>query len=513
MVPPAQTDPDTNNTTASRFTPAPPSFTPAPEESRRTIRLLLIDDDDTLRGSCASVLTNDGYDVTVCGQGREAQALVSHRPFDLVVLDWYMSEVPGHALLAAVLAAYPETLVVVMTGKPSVDSSLDALRAGAWEYLPKPFSAMQLQILAGRATHAVIAARESQVERDRLEREHGNSEKVRVLGVAPQFRKAIALARKVAATDASVFLTGESGSGKELFAQFIHHHSRRSTRPFLAINCAALPEPLLESEMFGHQRGAFTGAIRDKPGLLEAANGGTLFLDELIEMSKPIQAKLLRAIQDGVVRRVGSEAANAVVNVRFVAATNRDPEAAVGTGLLREDLYFRLRVVPIHVPPLRERLEDIPLLANDFLAHFWRKHRQPNLALPKLTKGALWALAAQPWTGNVRELQNVIEHAVVLLEPGADVQAEDLPFVSLPSALPDASLQAELNSDEGGYYPARDRLLAKFDRAFLTRIILRAGGNLSKAARLAGIDRTTFYRLMERHGLQRNASGGAEEGE
>jgi len=471
----------------------------------------VVDDEDTLRDSCASVLTHDGYDVTVCAQGREARDLLSRRPFDLVLLDWYMSEVPGRELLAAALAANPGTLVIVVTGKPSVDSSLEALRAGAWEYLPKPFSATQLQILVGRATHAVIIARESQAERERLERETGNSEKVRVLGVAPQFRKAIALARKVADTDASVFLTGESGSGKELFAQFIHHHSRRSSRPFLAVNCAALPEALLESEMFGHRRGAFTGAIRDKPGLLEAANGGTLFLDELIEMSKPIQAKLLRAIQDGVVRRVGSESANAVVNVRFVAATNRDPEAAVADGLLREDLYFRLRVVPIHVPPLRERPEDIPLLANDFLAHFWRKHRQPNLAPPKLTKGALWALAAQPWAGNVRELQNVIEHAVVLLEPGSDVKAEDLPFVALPSALNEASLEAEINNDDGGYYAARDRLLAKFDRTFLTRVILRAGGNLSKAARLAGIDRTTFYRLMERHGLQRNVAGGEAE--
>src|SRR5258708_17350471 len=210
-----------------------------------------------------------------------------------------MSGVRGHARLAAVLAAYRETRVVVMTGKPSVDSSLTARRAGAGEYVAKPVSATQLEIRGGRATHAVIAARESQVERDRLEREHGNSEKVRVLGVAPQFRKAIALARKVAATDASVFLTGESGSGKEVLAQFIHHHSRRSTPPVLPINCPALPDPLPESEMFGHQRGAFTGAIRDKPALLQAANGGTLFLDELIEMSKPIQAKLLRAIQDG----------------------------------------------------------------------------------------------------------------------------------------------------------------------------------------------------------------------
>ena len=487
------------------------TFAPAPAEGRGTIRLLLIDDEDTLRESCASVLSHDGYDVTVCGQGREAHELVSRRPFDIVLLDWYMSDVPGHQLLTALLAARPGTLAIVMTGRPSIDSSLEALRAGAWEYLPKPFSATQLQILVGRATHAVIIARESQAERERLERDTGNSEKVRVLGVAPQFRKAIALARKVADTDASVFLTGESGSGKELFAQFIHHHSHRSTRPFLALNCAALPEALLESEMFGHRRGAFTGAIRDKPGLLEAANGGTLFLDELIEMSRPIQAKLLRAIQDGVVRRVGSESADAVVNVRFVAATNRNPEAAVADGLLREDLYFRLRVVPIHVPPLRERPEDIPLLANDFLAHFWRKHRQPNLPPPRLTKGALWALAAQPWGGNVRELQNVIEHAVVLLEPGADVKAEDLPFVSVPGAVHEASLQAELNSDEGGYYAARDRLLAKFDRTFLTRVILRAGGNLSKAARLAGIDRTTFYRLMERHGLQRNVAGGESE--
>jgi DNA-binding NtrC family response regulator len=487
--------------------PAAP-FSPAPPEARATIRLLVVDDEDTLRESCASVLAHDGYDVAVCGNGREAQELLARRPFDVVLLDWFMSDAPGQQLLAAALAAHPGTVAIVMTGKPSIDSSLEALRAGAWEYLPKPFSATQLQILVGRATHAVIIARESQAERARLERENGNSEKVRVLGVAPQFRKAIALARKVADTDASVFLTGESGSGKELFAQFIHHHSRRSSRPFLAVNCAALPEALLESEMFGHRRGAFTGAIRDKPGLLEAANGGTLFLDELIEMSKPIQAKLLRAIQDGVVRRVGSESANAVVNVRFVAATNRDPEAAVADGLLREDLYFRLRVVPIHVPPLRERPEDIPLLANDFLAHFWRKHRQANLPLPKLTKGALWALAAQPWAGNVRELQNVMEHAVVLLEPGADVQAEDLPFVSLPGAVSDASLQNELNDEEGGYYAARDRLLAKFDRTFLTRVILRAGGNLSKAARLAGIDRTTFYRLMERHGLHRNLGPG-----
>ena len=497
--------------TASRLVAAPQAvsgtsgFTPAPPRQRGSIRILIVDDDDSLRASCASVLEQEGYEVSVCGQGSEAKELLSRRPFDIVLLDWYMSQNPGRELLGVVMAAHPTTFVLVMTGRPSIDSSLEALRAGAWEYLPKPFSSMQLQILVGRAAHGVLIARESLEDQEDRDRDQGNSEKVRVLGVAPLFRKAIALARKVAATDASVFLTGESGSGKELFAQFIHHHSRRSTRSFLAVNCAALPEPLLESEMFGHRRGAFTGAVRDKPGLLEAANGGTLFLDELIEMTKPIQAKLLRAIQDGVVRRVGSEEANAVVNVRFIAATNRDPEAAVASGLLREDLYYRLRVVPIHVPPLRERPEDIPVLANDFLLHYWNKHRGAHLPAPKLDKGALWALSAQRWAGNVRELQNVMEHAVVLLEPGAAVQAEDLPFFTAPAPSPEADLAAsEPENDDAGYYGARDRLVANFDRRYLSRIIIRAGGNLSKAARLARIDRTTFYRLMERHGLERN---------
>src|SRR5438034_2231665 len=272
-----------------------------------------------------------------------------------------MSQVDGLTLLRAALAANPDTIVIVMTGNPSVESSIEALRQGAWDYLPKPFTAQHLQIAIGRAVHTVLVGQETREQEAVLERQPAAGDRVTLLGTSTAFRAAIELARKVAPTDASVFVTGESGAGKELIAQFIHQHSRRSSRPFVAVNCAALPEALLESEMFGHRKGAFTGAVRDKAGLLEAANGGTLFLDELIEMSKPIQAKLLRVIQDGVVRRVGSETTDAVVNVRFIAATNRDPEEAVQTGCLREDLYFRLRVVPIHVPPLRQRPEDIPV--------------------------------------------------------------------------------------------------------------------------------------------------------
>ena len=478
---------------------------PVSAAAKAGIRVLVVDDERTLRESCASMLGAEGYNVATCGRGDEALQTVQRRTFDIALVDLYMSQVPGMELLKTILVTHPDTIVIMITGNPSVESSFEALQAGAWDYLPKPFTGSQLQVLVGRAAHTVAIARETRAQQDRIAAAHGNSDKVTVLGAAPQFRSAIDLARKVAATDASVFITGESGSGKELIAQFIHQHSRRAARPVVAVNCAALPEPLLESEMFGHCKGAFTGAVRDKPGLLEVANGGTLFLDELIEMSKPIQAKLLRVIQDGVVRRVGSETTDAVVNVRFIAATNQHPEKAVRDGALREDLYYRLRVVPIHVPALRDRADDIPLLANHFLTHYWRRHRDANTPLPQLSKAAVWALRAHSWPGNVRELQNVIEHAVVLLEPGADVRPEDIPFISdMPTEgeLTEAALQ-QANSDDT-YYAAREKLLAKFDRQYLTRVVLRAGGNLSKAARIAHVDRTTFYRLMERHGLQRN---------
>jgi len=331
-----------------------------------------------------------------------------------------------------------------------------------------------------------------------------------VLGDSATYRALIDLARRVSATDASVFITGESGSGKELIAQFIHSHGRRASRPLVAVNCAALPEPLLESEMFGHVKGAFTGAVKDKVGLLERANGGTMLLDELIEMPKSIQAKLLRVIQDGVLRRVGSDTTDAVVNVRFIAATNRDPEEAVASGALREDLYYRLHVVPIHVPALRERPDDIPLLAAHFLTHYWARHRGGTEPVPVLSKAAVWALRAHTWPGNVRELHNVIEHAVVLLAPGAEIRPEDIPFTGDSGAEAAIDELADEVNPKDTYYEARDRLLAKFDRRFLTRVVLLAGGNLSKAARIAKVDRTTFYRLMDRHGLQRDLRGDQE---
>jgi len=468
-----------------------------------------VDDEHTLRESCATVLRHEGYDVTVCSRGQEALDLLKRRGFDIVLADLYMSQVDGLTLLRTALTTNHDTIVIVMTGNPSVESSVEALRQGAFDYLPKPFSASHLQVLIGRAVHTLAVARETREQQEDLERRHAHSDKITLLGTAPSFRRAIELARKVAPTDASVFITGESGSGKEMIAQFIHHHSRRSSRPFVAINCAALPEGLLESEMFGHRKGAFTGAVRDKPGLLEAAHGGTLFLDELIEMSKPIQAKLLRVIQDGVVRRVGSETNDAVVNVRFIAATNSDPEEAVKAGTLREDLYYRLRVVPIQVPPLRDRPEDIPLLAEYFLSTYWIRHRNKGAPFPKLSDAAIRALCGHNWRGNVRELQNAIEHVAVIVEPGTEIRPEDLQLTgegeSRATANP-ASLISTLL--EESYHAARDRVIAQFERQYLTWLVNRAGGNMSKAARIAGVDRTTLYRLMERHGLQRSPSTG-----
>src|SRR3989442_4302150 len=505
---PSPAGPEPIGTADAASEPGISTLLPVNPELQAALRVLIVDDERTLRESCGSVLNLAGYNVTLCGRGQEGLEIFRRSRFDVVLLDLYMSQVPGMDLLHACLEANRETLVIVMTGNPSVATSIEALRAGAWDYLPKPFSATHLQILLGRAAHAVMVARESSALQTELERKHGHSEKVTVLGTAPAFRRAIELARRVASTDASVFITGESGAGKEQIAQFIHHHSRRSSRSLVAINCAALPEALLESEMFGHVKCAFTGAVRDKPGLLETSNGGTLFLDELTEMSKPIQAKLLRVIQDGVVRRVGSETTDAVVNVRFIACTNGNPEEAVRSVVLREDLYYRLRVVPIHVPPLRERPSDIRLLAEFFLAYYWRRHREATAPLPRLSEAAVRALRVRPWRGNVRELQNVIEHTVVLIEPGGEIQPKDIPVIGEDHPVSDIVSPGPLSGDggvEGSFRAMRDSLLARFERQYLQQIVTLAGGDHSPAARPTGVDRPTLVPVMARHGLPKKA--------
>jgi DNA-binding NtrC family response regulator len=477
-------------------------------KTRASIRILVVDDDRTLREGCASLLQVEGYSVTVSGRGDEAVELLRRAPFDIVLVDLCMTPVSGVAILKAALEVRPDTIVVMMTGNPSVASSVETLRMGAWDYIPKPFSGTHLQVLFGRAAHAVLARREEDSQRDTLLERNGNSDKITLLGASQSFRRAVDLARKVAATDASVMIVGESGTGKELIAQFLHQHSRRSTRSLVPINCAAMPEQLLESEMFGHRKGAFTGADRDKTGLLEVANGGTFFLDELTEMPLPLQAKLLRVIQDGVVRRVGSEQHDAVVDVRFVSATNRDPREAIKSKHLREDLYYRLNVVRITLPPLRDRVEDIPILANHFLGQFWTRHHSARDARPRLSESAMEFLMSRPWRGNVRELQNVIEHLVVLAEPDSEIGINNLPVDqewARGGSVGDSATSMPTSLLDNAYHVAKDHVLATFEEEYVTRLVARASGNVSRAARLASVDRTTLYRLLQRHGFRRDA--------
>jgi len=473
---------------------------------RASIRVLIVDDDRTLREGSASVLRVQGYNVTAVGRGDEALDLVRRAHFDIVLCDLYMTPTSGMEILKTVTELRPGTITIMVTGNPSVASSVEALRAGAWDYLPKPFSGSHLQLLFGRAAYAVISKRERDQSRVAEMQETGNSDKLTLLGTSAAFRRAVELARKVASTNASVMIVGESGTGKELIAQFVHRHSRRANQSLVPLNCAALPEHLLESEMFGHRKGAFTGADREKVGLLEMANGGTFFLDELTEMPLPLQAKLLRVIQDGVVRRVGSEQQDAVIDVRFISAMNRDPREAMANRTLREDLFYRLNVFPISLPPLRERVEDIPILANHFLQQFWARHRSGKDPLPRFSESAVDFLMSRAWQGNVRELQNVIEHVVVLASPDSQIEAADIPAYQDYSrpAEPKGSPNAAILND--AYHLAKEHVLANFEKEYVTRLVARASGNMSRAARLASVDRTTLYRLLERHGFRREAS-------
>ena len=479
---------------------AGPETTPIYKSTTEKLRALIVDDDRTLREGCASVLRSEGFIVEVTGRGEEAIEMVRRSRFDIMFVDVYMTPVSGIDVLKTVMATAPSTLVVLMTGNPSVDSSIEAMRIGAWEYLSKPYSGTQLQLLLGRAAHTVSTRREA--EGFGAESDEGQAGRM-LLGNSPAFRRATDLAKKAAATNASVMIVGETGTGKEVLAQYIHQNSRRSRKRLVPINCAAIPEQLLESEMFGHRKGAFTGADREKMGLLELADGGTLFLDELTEMSMALQAKMLRVLQDGIVRRVGSEAEDAVVDVRFVSATNRDPRDAIRNKQLREDLYYRLNVIQVTLPPLRDRVEDIPMLANHFLRSYWTRHRSPKETVPYFSDDTLDFLSSRPWRGNVRELQNFIEHVTILAQPGSKIQIHHLPLDQEvdPTAVT-GNLTAMPTSD--AYHVAKEQVLATFEKTYVTRLVARASGNMSRAARLASVDRTTLYRLLERHGFRRD---------
>jgi DNA-binding NtrC family response regulator len=389
-------------------------------------------------------------------------------------------------VLRGVKAKRPQTEVVILTGYGTIENAVAAIKEGAYNYVTKPLNTHELLRIAREVAEKIeLRGRVEQLQ-SQLEERFGLHN---LVGRSPAIRRVYDLIEKVRKADVSVIITGESGTGKELVARAIHFTGQRAEKPFVAVNCGALPETIAERELFGHERGSFTGAVRTQPGYFESANAGTIFLDELPELSPAIQVKLLRALQQREVVRVGSTQP-IPVNVRVIAATNKDPEACVKRGVLREDLYYRLNVVTIPVPPLRERLDDIPLLVEHFLEKHAAKSSQPRKTI---TLAALDVLRAYAWPGNVRELENVVERTITL-NAELVIDAAHLPrLAAVPALLP---VEGAMPLGE-----AKRKVRDTFERDAITRALRDAGGNVTRAARCLGIARTALQRLMKRHGL------------
>jgi NtrC-family two-component system response regulator AlgB len=445
--------------------------------ARNASEVLVIDDEKNIRATLTMCLEAIGCAVTSASTGEAALAAVERKPFDLAFLDLRLGDQDGMALLPRLLAARPGLAIVVITAYATIDTAVEAIKLGAVDYLPKPFTPVQIrhvvdQVTARRAAEARVADLEAQLA-DELPG-------IDVATQSPRMRSALELATRAAASDAPILLRGENGTGKSVLARLIHARSKRVGKPYVTVSCPTLSEELLASELFGHAIGAFTGAVRDQAGRVEAAEGGTLLLDEIGEISPALQAKLLRFVQDKEFERVG-ETRTRHADVRVVAATNRDLDADVKAGRFREDLLFRLNVIEIHVPPLRERTDDILPMARRFLAFFARAANRPA---PALAPAADQALLAYHWPGNIRELRNAMERAVILF-PERTLGREALPerIAAHVSAVPRL----------GG-----DFTLDQIEREHIERVAARAA-TLEDAAKLLGIDASTLYRKRKKY--------------
>jgi two-component system response regulator GlrR len=433
-------------------------------------RILLVDDDRDLLQLIAMRLTAAGYAVSTAGSGEQALASLAVSRPQLVITDLRMHGMDGLALFDEIHRVAPSLPVVILTAHGTIPEAISATRRGVFGFLSKPFEPGALLDTVAEAL-ALSGAESGEGERWR----EG------LITRSPVMEDLLAQARRVAASDASICVLGASGTGKELLARAIHRASGRSQAPFVAVNCSAIPEGLLESELFGHRRGAFTGAHQDRAGLFHAARGGTLLLDEIGDMPLALQAKLLRAIEERAVRPVGSDDA-LEVDVRIISATHRNLEERIASGEFREDLYYRLNVVRLALPSLAERREDIPLLARHFLARLTERYGRRRLAF---SPGALQMLVAAAWPGNVRQLLNVVERTVALAST---------------EVIPESLVSQAIDARDASLTPL-DEARRAFERDYLVRILKITGGNVTRAARLAGRNRTEFYRLLERHAL------------
>jgi DNA-binding NtrC family response regulator len=454
-------------------------------------RILVVDDEPPQLEILRLILGSEGNEVATAASGRGALAALRRQPFDLVLTDLKMPDLSGIALLEEILRAQPGACVVLMTAHGSIDSAVEAMRKGAFDYLTKPLDREVLLLAVSRALERTRLVSENRSLREEL---RGRFRVENLVGAHGSMQEVFRIVHKVARSPSTVLIYGESGTGKELVARAIHVTSDRRDRPFLAVNVAALPETILEAELFGYEKGAFTGADARKVGLFEQASGSTLFLDEVGELKRDLQVKLLRTLQEREILRVGGTEA-VPIDVRVVAATNLDLEREVREGRFREDLFYRLNVIPIALPPLRERRTDIPLLVEHFLA----KHGEPARTRT-IAPEALEALVAYAWPGNVRELESIVERTLLLAE-GDVIRLEDLPATvrmrgrpgggGIPIEIPDEGLDLE-----------------ELERALIVRALDKAGDNVTRAARLLGLSRRTLqYRLEKMQGAPEGAAG------
>ncbi len=440
--------------------------------------ILIVDDEDSMRHGLAECLADAGYRTSCCADVAAARELITREAVDLVITDLVMDGADGMVLLNWVMENHSHLPVIMITGYSAVDTAVEAMRSGAVDYIPKPFRVDEVRINVRRALENAALQRENRRLKRQLSLMQPNAP---IIGESPLMCAALELVERIAPSDLSVLITGETGTGKELFARAIHRHSHRADRPLLSVNCAALPESLLESELFGHCKGAFTGAASAREGLFQAADGGTLFLDEIGDISPGAQARLLRVLQDGEIRRVGENRAS-TVDVRIIAATNQAMVERMRRREFREDLYHRLNVANVILPALRERRNDIPLLAEHFL-HTAR--RQMGLADLAIEKNTIEILKSYFWPGNVRELANVMRRAAVVCRD-ATVKRIDLP---------DELVQPDGVSPGG-------RSLADVERTHVATVLEESGGNISLAARVLGISRPTLRSKIDRYGIK-----------
>ena len=448
-------------------------------------RVLVVDDERSVRELLAIMLRQAGHDVTVADGGEAAIKALKSDTFDLVITDLRMREVDGLAVLRAAKEQSPQTVVLVITAFASTETAVEAMKLGAYDYLTKPFKVDEIKLTIANALERKRLQDENQALKRQLRRERGFEN---FLGKSPQMLDIFETIRKAADSVSTVLITGESGTGKELVARAIHEESPRRNGPFVSINCGAVPETLMESELFGHVKGAFTGAVANTVGLFSAAAGGTLFLDEVTEVPSSVQVKLLRAIQEREIRRVG-DTRDIKVDVRLIAASNREVAKAVADGVLREDLFYRLNVIPIHLPPLRERREDIPLL----VAHFVRR-LSAELGRPvrSVTPEALAILETYRWPGNVRELENVIERALVL-GSGDRLDAPGLPpDLRRPRDVQDVAVEIPEDGLD------LEATLSQIEHRYIQTALARTGGVQTRAAELLRVSlRQIRYKLQK----------------